>query len=130
MVITGKILTYEAAMLLSEGTVPGSRHSNESPTLESVISEFTHQVTSCNSDQVDAVVETALSNVLAVLKAGRVSWYVNDNGKPYLEQLFSCARPGIAASPARIDKTQIPYTESALAKRETIWIDSAESLPP
>ena len=125
----GRIMSYGAALLLSAGANLAFRHGKQSSNLDSLVSEFAHRVTSCNPDEVDKVVEAALSKVRTLLGAGNVCWYVNDERRPYLEKVFSYTAPGGAVSLARIDKREIAYTESVLTNSKTMWIESAEVLP-
>lgn len=114
---------------MSSANALGDRRVRQSSEMEKLVSEFTDRVTSCNPDQLDDIIKAILSKVLVLFSAGRVCWYIDDVSKPYLERVFSCARPGVPTSPFRIEKSAIPYTMSALAKSRTVRIGSVDSLP-
>lgn len=116
------------AAMFSANTL-SERRVRQGTEMETLVSEFADRVTSCSPDQLDDIIKAALSRVLVLFNAGRVCWYVDDLHKAYLERVFSCARPGVGASPLRIEKSAIPYTIGALAKRRTIRIGSIDSLP-
>lgn len=97
--------------------------------LERLISEISTNLTSSSPDQLDAIIESGMAKVLAIVGAGRVCWYVRNENSPRLERIYSACRPEIAPSPVTISRDDIPYIFERLMGGEPVILSTPEDLP-
>lgn len=105
-------------------TVASSLHA-----LDSVISGLLKRLTSETAADLGKTIESCLSEIVDILEAKRVCWYVHNEETSTLRRIYSARRPGIQPSPELIDTSDIPYTAERLMNRENFVLRSINDLP-
>ena len=119
-----KITRAGKGVLESAGQIPISiaeslakRHA-----LGKIASEFSAEVASSRSGQIDEIIKAKMRKVLAVTGVGRVCWYGWLDGGESLERIYSVSQPGVPVSPQLISAAEIPYTMDRLTQGEPLIV--------
>jgi PAS domain-containing protein len=94
-----------------------------------VISGLLKRLTSETAADLGKTIESCLSEIVDILEAKRVCWYVHNEETSALRRIYSARRPGIQPSPELIDTSDIPYTAERLMNRENFVLRSINDLP-
>src|SRR5215831_4527821 len=97
--------------------------------LSKIIAKFSESIAASNFDQLDVIVESGMRDVLELVGAGRLCWYLKQDGSSSLERIYSVAA-GSSPSPSTVSMEAIPYSLERLMKGEILTLQSLNDLPP
>jgi len=92
-------------------------------------SAFSARLASCHSGQVDVEIRNLLIHLLELLDASRVSWYKLRNGDQNLVLVYTAVRPGTAACPEIVTRTDVPCCAARLLGGQKVTLRSIDDLP-
>jgi len=98
--------------------------------LSKIIAKFSESIAASNFDQLDAIVESGMRDVLELVGAGRLCWYLKQDGSSSLERIYSVLAAGSSPSPSTVSMEAIPYSLECLMKGEILTLQSLDDLPP
>src|SRR5215472_16483864 len=70
-----------------------------------------------------------MAKLLALLKAGRVSWYVKRHDAAALVRMYEVAAPGVSPSPAVVLSDELPYAMPRLMRGDRLAVTRLADLP-
>jgi PAS domain S-box-containing protein len=98
--------------------------------LERLLLGFSTRLTCSRPDQLGSLVEDGIAQVMKIIGAGRVCWYVKPQNSTNLERVYSVHKPDFGNSPQSVSRDDIPYIFERLMRDEPLVMHSPESLPP
>lgn len=98
--------------------------------LEELLTSFAAELATCRPDEIDSIVENALSGVLSFTGAGSVSWYEGDPACEGLKlAVYSTDKPGLELLPSTLTRNEFPYTFEAISNGIPVIVRSLKDLP-
>jgi PAS domain S-box-containing protein len=94
------------------------------------VSAFSARLTSSQSNQLDSEVERQMAELLELLNASHICWFVIRRGTGNLVRVYSATKPGAPTPPEQIAPEDIPYGASRLMRGEKILLRRVGDLPP
>lgn len=98
--------------------------------LEKLLLEFSTRLTCSRPDQLGALVEDGIAQVMKIIGAGRVCWYIQPQNGTTLERVYSVHKPDFGTSPKSVSRDNIPHTFERLMRDEPLVMHSPQDLPP
>lgn len=114
--------------LRADSMFPASDRSTVSG-LRELTAELAGRLAATQSEQVDAEIETGMAVLRALLRAGRVCWYVKPVDATYLMRVYEVNAPGVTPSPPVVSPKELPYSISRLMRGDTLAVGRLEDLP-
>jgi PAS domain S-box-containing protein len=108
----------------------GGRTCSSIMRLEELIAEFAARVAPCPLERIDTEIERGMGEILALLHASRICWYVARRGATNLARVYSVSSPGASPSPIVITPDDLPYTLERLSRGQSVAVTRLSDLPP
>ena len=98
--------------------------------IEDLLTSFAAEVTTSRPDQIDFVIENALSALLNLTGAGCVSWYEEDpDHEDLVLTLYSTDKPERNLLPSTLTPAELPYTLETLSNGKPVVYRTPEDSP-
>src|SRR5215468_4324698 len=99
--------------------------------LQALTSELAARLAAAEPHRLGSEIESGMAKLLALLRAGRVSWYgyVKRHDAAALVRMYEVNAPGVSPSPAVVRAEELPYAIPRLMRGDRLAVRRLADLP-
>jgi PAS domain S-box-containing protein len=98
--------------------------------LENLISQLSAKLSAGDPEELSSIIEEGMAEALTAIGAGRLCWYVCNEGSTRLQRIYSVSTVGNETVLNTVSDEQIPFTFDRLMQGKVVMLGGPEDLPP